>query len=104
LLNKVTELVSKLPTTVLFDDIEEEKLFKYVPKDQYTIEKHDDVFEVSGSWVKVVMESTNFEDPDSISYFQRSLVNSGVIEALKKAGIKEGDTVKIADWEFDFIE
>ena len=50
------------------------------------------------------MESTNFSDPDSLSYFQRSLINAGVIDALREKGIKEGDTVRIDDFEFDFIE
>ena len=50
------------------------------------------------------MESTNFDDPDSLSYFQRSMISAGVIDALRKAGIQEGDTVKIGPLEFDFVE
>ena len=50
------------------------------------------------------MKSVNFDDYDSMNYFQRVLTNGGVIDALRKAGISEGDTVSIYDLEFDFVE
>ena len=37
-------------------------------------------------------------------YFQRVLIHSGVIDALRNAGIEEGDTVSLYDLEFDFVE
>lgn len=105
LVDKITELVTKLPSTVIYEQSDEkEKIFKFEQKEQYSIEIEDGVYCVTGSWVTVVMESTNFDDPDSLSYFQRSLTNAGVIDALRKAGIKEGDTVRIGPLEFDFVE
>lgn len=102
--DKVTELVSKLPPVVLHDEIEEEKVYRFEKEEQFKIEIHDDVYEITGTWATIVMESTNFDDPDSLSYFQRSMINAGVIDALRKAGINEGDTVKIGPLEFDFVE
>ena len=102
--DKVTELVSKLPPVVLHDDIEEEKVYRFEKEEQFKIDIHDGVYEITGTWAQVVMESTNFDDPDSLSYFQRSMINAGVIDALRKAGINEGDTVKIGPLEFDFVE
>ncbi len=103
--DKVTELVSKLPPVVLHDALEEdEKVYRFEKEEQFHIEIIDGVYEITGVWAKVTMESTNFDDPDSLSYFQRSMINAGVIEALRKAGINEGDTVRIGDLEFDFIE
>ena len=46
----------------------------------------------------------NFDDYESLQYFQRVLINTGVIDALREAGIQEGDTVSIYDIEFDFME
>ncbi|MCQ2528117.1 MAG: GTPase ObgE [Saccharofermentans sp.] len=102
--DKVTELVSKLPPVVLHDEIEEEKVYRFEKEEQFKIEIHDDVYEITGTWATIVMESTNFDDPDSLSYFQRSMINAGVIDALRNAGINEGDTVKIGPLEFDFVE
>jgi GTP-binding protein len=106
LTDKVTELVSKLPQTVLHDELtDDHKIYKFEKEDQFNIVRSDDgAFEITGTWALVTMESTNFDDTDSLAYFQRSMINSGVIDALKAAGIKEGDTVRIGDLEFDYFE
>lgn len=49
------------------------------------------------------MKSVNFDDYESLQYFQRVLISSGVIDRLREAGIQEGDTVSIYDVEFDFV-
>ena len=43
------------------------------------------------------------EDYESLQYFQRTLRNCGIIDKLEEMGIKEGDTVRIFDFEFDFV-
>ena len=43
------------------------------------------------------------DDYESLQYFQRVLRYSGIIDALKEAGIEEEDTVSIFDFEFSFI-
>ena len=105
LTDKVTELVSKLPPIVIHDVFEEEeKVFRFEKEDRFDIEVCDGVFEITGTWANRVMESTNFDDPDSLAYFQRAMISAGVIDKLKEKGIEEGDTVKIGPLEFDFIE
>ena len=37
-----------------------------------------------------------------MAYFQRNLENLGINAKLRELGIKEGDTVKILDWEFEW--
>jgi GTP-binding protein len=49
------------------------------------------------------MSSVNFSDRESLMYFQRVLKNSGVIKALEEAGVSDGDTVSIYDFEFDYV-
>jgi len=51
-----------------------------------------------------LLRRVNLDDYESLQYFQRSLNKAGVIEALREAGIKEGDTVRMYDFEFDYIE
>ena len=41
---------------------------------------------------------------DSFKYFQKQLKDRGVIKALKKAGVKDGDLIRIMDIEFDYVE
>ena len=52
------------------------------------------------------MEVMNTVDPDdyeSLQYFERVLRSSGIIDALEKSGIHEGDTVCVYDVEFEFV-
>jgi len=105
LCDKITEMVTKLPPVVIHDlATEDEKVYKFEEERKFDIEVTGNVYEVTGKWIGVVLESTNFDSTDSMAYFQRTLISSGVIDALKAKGIKEGDTVKIGDLEFDYFE
>ena len=46
----------------------------------------------------------DFDDTDSMKWFHLTLRRTGVIDALRKAGAGEGDTVQIEDMQFDFID
>ena len=50
-----------------------------------------------------MVNSVNFDDYESLQYFQRVLHESGIIDALVSAGVHDGDTVKVYDIEFDYI-
>ncbi len=55
-------------------------------------------------WLLDIMNDINPEDYESLQYFERVLRSSGIIDALKKSGIAEGDTVSVYDVEFDYVE
>lgn len=62
------------------------------------------VYVVEGDWLLNVLRTIDFDDSESLQYFQRVLIHSGVIDALREAGAGEGDTVSIYDVQFDFVE
>ncbi|MDO5396934.1 MAG: GTPase ObgE [bacterium] len=98
------EELSKLPPVVVFEpemNLEEEEFI--MDDDGYEISRDGDAYVVSGSWIEAVGGSVNFDDNESLQYFQRALLNKGVIEALVNEGIQEGDTVIIGDLKFDFV-
>ena len=72
--------------------------------EKFTIIKEDNLYILEGSLVDKLINSTNFDDYESMQYLQRALVKSGIIAALKEKGAKEGDTIIIEDMEFDFVE
>ena len=105
LMNKTLETLSKLPPIREFEAepapvIPAEEIDRHEVK----ITVQDDVYFVEGEWLLQVMKSVNFDDYESVNYFQRVLTNGGVIDALRDAGIDEGDTVSIYDLEFEFVE
>ena len=69
----------------------------------FTVRRENEAYVVEGTWIENLVLSTNMSDDESFNYFQRTLRNKGVIEALEHAGIKEGDTVRMYDFEFDFV-
>ncbi|MCH5184957.1 MAG: GTPase ObgE [Oscillospiraceae bacterium] len=69
----------------------------------FEIDKEDGVYVLSGSWIEAVGGSVNFSDEESLRYFQMALRKKGVIDALEKAGINEGDLVRMGDLEFEFV-
>jgi len=81
----------------------EEKLLE-VESEAFQVAVEDGVYIVTGPSAERLIASVNFTDPDSLNWFQRSLRRFGVIDALREAGAREGDTVEMAGMEFDFME
>lgn len=105
LMKRTYEQLSSLPPITVFEpemSLEEEDC---ILKDEkgFEITREGDVYVVSGSWIEAVGGSVNFSDRESLQYFQRALLSRGVIEELINMDIKEGDTVRIGDLEFDFV-
>ncbi len=69
----------------------------------FTIRVEDDVYFVEAPWLLKILQRTDLDDYESLQYFQRILISSGIIDALRERGICEGDTVSIYDLEFDFV-
>ena len=67
------------------------------------IEVKDGVYYVEGEWLYNFMGRINFDDYESLNFFQRVLNKNGVFDKLREMGIGEGDTVNIYDFEFDFV-
>jgi GTP-binding protein len=68
-----------------------------------SIEVRNGVYYIEGEWLKGVIGSVNFDDTDSLRYFERVLKTTGVIKKLEKSGVNEGDTVNIYGMEFDYV-
>ena len=105
LLSCIREELSKLPPITRYEaepmpivEVDKSK------RNEVKITNHDGVYFVEGEWLIRIMNSVNFDDYESLQYFQRVLINAGVIDALYDAGIEEGDTVSIYDFEFEFVD
>ncbi len=74
------------------------------PEAFYITRESDGSFVVSGEKIEKLFKMTNFQTDESIRRFSRQLRGLGVDEALRKKGAKDGDTVKLLDFEFEFVE
>ena len=74
-----------------------------VREEAITVRKENDDYIVEGPYIDKLMRSTNFNDYESLKYFQENLRKNNVIEKLKSLGIEEGQSVNIGGYEFEFF-
>lgn len=103
LIKAVTTKLKELPPLKTYESDFVEENFEVDHSREVTVTVEEGVFVVNGEWLKRLMNNINFDDTDSFKYFQRVLRTSGVIAALEKAGIDEGNTVDIYGLQFDFL-
>lgn len=84
------------PDALILPEVEE-------TQNRPVIEVHDGVYFVEADWLLPILRTVDVDDYESLQYFQRVLQSSGVIDALREAGVQEGDTVSLYDFDFEFI-
>lgn len=102
LLEAAWKILQEVPD-VTFENLEKAIVYE-VPKDEFLIEKKDDVFYVKGKRVEKLVGMTNFEDYVSMRRFERAWRFMGLDKLLKKEGIQEGDTVNLYGVEFTYAD
>ncbi len=104
LFNYVAKVLKEIPKEELNED---EKTVYYTLEDEdagWEIHREGGKFVVTGKEMETIMRRVNFSDYESLAYFHNTLRKMGVDAQLRKMGIKDGDIVKIFDWEFQFEE
>ena len=70
--------------------------------DGFVIAREDEAFRVSGKRIERLVAQTNFDVEESATRFQRELVRNGIDAALRKAGIRAGDAVRVGGSELEW--
>ena len=108
LLFHVKELLDKSPMKpVVFEQ-------EFFPEDvlvnenlPFTVERSEEdpeVFLVEGPKIEKMLGYTNLDSEKGFAFFQRFLKEGGILEELEKAGIQEGDTVRMYGFDFDYYK
>ncbi|MBE6549181.1 MAG: GTPase ObgE [Ruminococcaceae bacterium] len=104
LIRITAERLRDLPPMLVYEQ-------EYAPEDAYVgggketvIKRENDTFIVEGDWLYNLMGQINFDDYESLSYFQRILKNSGIFDELEARGCCDGHTVSIYGFEFDYVK
>ena len=106
LIYAVNEKLAELPPVKRFEVQEltrEEVERKNSNNREFSITVEDGVYFVEADWLYDILRVANMDDYSSLQYFQNVLVSSGIIRKLEAMGIKEGDTVAVFDFEFEYI-
>ena len=88
LIQTVADLLQKVPVIDTSEDL--------------LIDHEDDFWSLDGPWLQNLVASVNFNDHESLMWFDRILRDAGVFDRLESMGIQDGDTVSIYDITFEY--
>ena len=107
LLYKVADALQEARSNYTLEE-QSEDVVEYIyepPKDDFTITLDETgVYKVEGPIIKKWFDRTNFESDSNVKLFARKLRELGVDQKLRELGVKDGDTVSILGYEFEFID
>ena len=102
LMNYVSKILKELPKDDLIQ-VEERVVYTLETDEKdFDIVREGENYIVTGPAVDRIMRRVNIQDKESMHYLQKRLEDVGVFARLREMKIKEGDTVKILDWEFEW--
>jgi len=106
LIDEVSATLDTLPPIKQFEAeplTDEELQGNIYDAQRFTIAIEDGIYFVDAPFLEPIMRTIDMDDYSSLQYFQKVLRSSGIIDSLEKMNIKEGDTVDILGFQFDFI-
>lgn len=101
----VLEVTSEFPLYELEHE-EETVLYKHTPEEKgYEITRDPDAtWVIKGDKLEKLFKMTNFDHDASVMRFARQLRSMGIDEEMRERGAKDGDLVRILEYEFEFVE
>lgn len=108
-MSRTADLLETAPEFPLYEEEtgeEERVLYKFTPENrEFMITRDPDgTWVISGDKVVKLYQMTNFQFDESVMRFSRQLRGMGIDEALRDKGAKNGDTVRLDNFEFEFVE
>ncbi len=105
LILKTAKMLEALPPLTIYDaETSEEEEFTEIDDKEITVKYEDGVHYIEGKWLYKLMGRINFDDRESMAYFDRMLRKNGIFDQMEAKGVKDGDTVNLYDFEFDYIK
>ena len=101
---KLADMLDTVEDIPLYDEDEylSHVLYKFEKTKPYTIEKIDDYYVVRGAEIEKLFKMTKFSSEEGVLRFAKKLRKLGIDDELEKMGAKEGDIVKILDFDFEY--
>ncbi len=106
LLYKINEMLKNIDKNNIYEENEFEDyvLYQFKKEKPYKITKEGDSWVISGKELEKLLKMTKFNSDESAMRFAKKLKYMGIDDELRELGAKEGDTIRILDFEFDFEE
>ncbi|OGI30135.1 MAG: GTPase ObgE [Candidatus Melainabacteria bacterium RIFOXYA12_FULL_32_12] len=102
LVNYLIKKVDEIPPPTLEIDVEEDHVAYDHDDSGFMVYKEKKTYVVTGGRIERLVSVTDLRNIEAIWRLQNILTSMGVLKALKEAGIKDGDLVRIANYEFEY--
>ncbi len=101
---KLADLIDSIEDEPLYEESEylSHVLYKFEKTKPFTIEKDGDTYIIHGEEIERLLKMTRFSSEEAILRFAKKLRKLGIDDELEKMGAKEGDIVKILDFDFEY--
>lgn len=105
-ISKLADILKDIPKTKLYEDtdLENHVLYKFKEEKPYEIIKENETWVIKGDKIEKLFKMSRLDTDEAILRFSNKLRKMGVDDKLKEKGAKEGDIIKILDFEFEFKE
>ena len=103
-LMKLADLIDTIVDEPLYEEGEylSHVLYKFEKTKPFTIEKDKDTYIIHGEEIERLFKMTKFSSEEATLRFAKKLRKFGIDDELEKMGAKEGDIVKILDFDFEY--
>ena len=105
-INNIADMLDKIEQKPLYEEnqIESHVLYKFKKEKPFSITKDSNAWIVKGENIEKLFKMTKFNSNDATLRFAKKLKNMGIDDELKRLGAINGDTVRILDYEFEYVE
>ena len=106
ILLKLADLLDSIAKEPLYqpERFESHVLYKFKEEKPFTINHEGNVWVIRGEQVEKLLRMTRFTSDEAAIRFANKLRKMGVDDELRERGAKEGDTICILDYEFEYKE
>ena len=103
----IADLLETIPKNKTeIEDIDETVVYRYQKEEEpfHITRDPDGAFVLYGNKIEKLFKMTDFQRDEATQRFARQLRGMGVDKAVREKGAKDGDTIRLLDFEFEFIE
>ena len=99
----LADLLDKIEVTPLVEETYDDYiLYKYKKEEPFTITRENNYYIIKGEVVEKLFRMTKFNTEEAVIRFAKKLTRLGIDDKLEEMGAKQGDIVKILDYEFEY--
>ncbi|AVK63191.1 GTPase ObgE [Lactobacillus sp. CBA3606] len=106
LLAQTADLLDTTPQFPIkgIDDVAHRE-YQAEPSQEFTVDNPEPgLFVLAGEKLERLFKMTNLDREESLMRFARQIRGMGIDDALRAAGAKNGDTIQILDYQFQFMD